>query len=287
MLQLPLDREEYIEQAYFFRVLRERIENGTPIQEVLSGVREEILATTKLPMAIDFLIGELQLKGRIGEGMERLPHYFTAFQAFIMKRAEDDRARLDFYIATRILEREAKFRSSQDMQTAALFIYQFECLARNRLGYDLGMVAIADDPSYSPAWKTWIRQARFDLGTVDFASLVYLRSQLRRDLQQEGAFQPQPAAEANPDTSVLFSTSAGRIARANRGKDPLYLFAALQRQLGYPSVPRSKTADAVHPFPPPVEARFQRLESRLALVEQEQKGGLDLTKFYKSETPDA
>jgi len=286
MHPLPLDREEYIEQAYFFRVLRERIENGTPIQEILTGVREEILATTKLPMAIDFLIGELQLKGRIGEGMGRLPHYFTAFQTFIMKRAEDDRARLDFHIAVHILEREAKFRASQDMQAAALFIYQFECIARNRLGYDLGMVAVADDPYYSPAWKAWIRRVRFDLGTVDFASLVYLQSQLYQDLQQESSYQQHSVAEDISENSVLFSTSAGRIARANRGKDPLYLFAALQRQLGYPSVPRSKTVETVHPFPPQVEARFQRLEARLALVEQEQKGGLDLTKFYKPETPE-
>ncbi|MBT5021102.1 MAG: hypothetical protein HON04_20415, partial [Planctomicrobium sp.] len=67
MVGVQLDREEYIEQAYFFRVYRERLENSTPSQEILAGLKEEVLATTKLPMAIDFLMGEIQLNGRIGD----------------------------------------------------------------------------------------------------------------------------------------------------------------------------------------------------------------------------
>ena len=50
-----LDREEYIEQAYFFRVYRERLLENVPSQEILQTIQEEILATTRLPMAIDFL----------------------------------------------------------------------------------------------------------------------------------------------------------------------------------------------------------------------------------------
>lgn len=274
-----LDREEYIEQAYFFRVLRERIENGTPVQEILAGVREEILATTKLPLAIDFLIGELQLKGKLGEGMGHLLHYFTPFQAFILQRAEDDRARLDFQIAVRILEREAEFRGSADAQPAALFIYQFECIARNRLGYDAGMAAVAEDPYYPATWRSWIKQIRFDLGAVDFASLVYRQSQQYMDeLRRQHRVPTEIAYEQAP----LFDSRAGRIARANRGKDPLYLFAALQRQLNYPVVPRPPEIRTLNPFSPQVDARFQRLEARLALLEQEQQRGLDLTRFYKN-----
>jgi hypothetical protein len=276
------DREEYVEQAYFFRVLRERIEDGTPIQEILSGVREEILATTKLPMAIDFLIGELQHQGRLGDGMKRLPHYFAPFQTYIVTKAEDDRARLDFQIALRIIEREAEFRASDELSAPALFIYQFECLARNRLGYEQGMQAIASDPYYPEQWKAWINRIRMDLGTVDFASMVYRQSQqFVIDLQRR-------REEAQiPESHILFDAQAGRIARANQGKDPLYLFAALQRQLGYPTVPRQVAAPAAPPFSPQAELRFQRIEARLALLEQEQKGGIDLTKFYKkNELPD-
>jgi len=277
-----LDREEYVEQAYFFRVLRTRIDDGTPIQEILSGVREEILATTKLPMAIEFLLGELQLKGKFGDGMERLAHYFTPFQTYITRKAEEDGARLDFKIALRILEREAEFRGSPEIQPAALFIYQFECIARNRLGYDQGMHAVSQDPYYPAEWKAWIQKIRFDLGTVDFASMVFLQSQQHLDEVRSKRHDPG----YSPESPVLFNAQAGRIARANRGKDPLYLFAALQRQLGYPVVPRVQSISTSPPFSPQAETRFQRLEARIALLEQEQKGGLDLSKFYQGQ-PDS
>ena len=76
----PLDREEYIEQTYFFRVYRERLEQNVATQDILLGIHEEILSTTRLPMAIDFLPGkwidavqkileeiQLPLNGKISE----------------------------------------------------------------------------------------------------------------------------------------------------------------------------------------------------------------------------
>ncbi len=279
MARQPLDREEYIEQAYFFRVYRERLEDGTPSQEILAGLKEEVLATTKLPMAIDFLIGEIQLNGRIGAGMERLSHYFLPFQTFIIQKAEEDYSRFDFRIALKILEGEALFRSSEDVDQAALFIYQFECLARNRLGYDHGILAISEDTAYSEPWQKWINKIRFDLGTVDFADLVYARSeQYVFDLQQQ---RKEPAFQ--PSLEVLFASHAGRIARASSGKDPLYLFAALQRQLGYPEVPQIKRSEKKQ-LNPALEARIHRLESRLALLEQENQGGIDLSSFYNQDS---
>ena len=59
------------------------------------------------------------------------------------------------------------------------------------------------------------------------------------------------------------------------------MFAALQRQLGYPRVPRvePKTADKL---PPALEARLMRLEKRITLLEAETKGtGIDLSEFMK------
>ena len=271
-----LDREEYVEQAYFFRVLGERLKDGSAIQDILVGLREEILATTRLPTAIDFLVGELKLNGRVGDGMRRLGHYFAPFQTFIISRAEEDKARLDFLVALRILEREAEFLSQGDPEPAALFVYQFECLARNRLGYDHGMLALADDPAYPEEWSHWIRRIRFELGTVDFADLIYRQSQLFWDEWHKRRGE-EPDSE---DSGALFSVAVGRIARANLGKDPLYMFAALQRQLGFPSVPRPPAPKTSPMFDPAVEARFQRLEAKLAFLEQEQRGGLDLTQFY-------
>jgi hypothetical protein len=270
-----LDREEYIEQAYFFRVYRDRLLENVPAQEILAHIREEILATTKLPMAIDFLGGELQMHGKVSAGMLRLPHYFTPFQAFVIGRAEADESKFDLRLALQILEREAEFRAEK-FHAQGLFIFQFECLARNRLGYDAGMQAIAGDPLFDANWRDWILKIRSQLGEMDFAELIYLRSQQKIEDDKRRRKTP-------PTSTPLFGVAEGRIAKANLGKDPIYMFAALQRQLGYPAVPRPKPPRSAPVFDPPVDSRFQRLEARVSLLEQEGQGNLDLTKFYKPE----
>ena len=240
-----LDREEYVEQAYFFRVYRERLEENTPSQEILAAIREEILATTKLPMAIDFLKDEVKHSGKLSTGMAHLPHYFTNFQTFVMECAEAERGRFDQIIGLKILEHEAGYLTKTPTQ-AGLFVYQFECLARNRLGYDRGLEAIAADPLYDEDWRAWIRQLRRELGAVEFSELIYRRSEhfqneQRRRKRDESFTLPYP---------VFFGVQEGRIAKANRGKDPLYMFAALQRQLDYPAVPRQRRRDdkpVIHP----------------------------------------
>lgn len=274
-----LDREEYIEQAYFFRVYRERLEDNVPAQEVLAGIGEEVLATTKLPMAIDFLKGEILLTGRISDGMARLTHYFTPFQTFIMSKADSDKSRFDQKIALLVLEREAEYRAgdpSNPPTPAGLFIYQFECIARNRLGYDAGMVAMAGDPLYDDDWREWIVKSRLRLGSTDFADMIYFRSEHYVNEQRRLTGRD----DFCPSYPVLFAAQEGRIAKANRGKDPLYMFAALQRQLGHPAVPRAKAKPKGPVIHPALEDRLQRLEQRLQLLELEQKGELDLSQFY-------
>lgn len=268
-----LDREEYIEQAYFFRTVRERLAEELPTQEILVSVREEILATTKLPMAIDVLRGEIELKGRMSEGMAALPHYFTPFQTYVIGVAELDRARFDQYTALEVLEREARYRSNQPT-CAGLFIYQFECLARNRLGYEKGMTAMAADAFYPPEWKDWILKTRRRLGAHEFADMIYYRSEYFVEERRRRTVDP----EYRPGAPVLFNRQEGRIAKAHRGKDPLYLFAALQRQLGYPAIPRVQRSDDLK-LPPHLEQRLVRIEKRIGLVESEQKGKLDLSEF--------
>lgn len=270
-----LDREEYIEQAYLFRIFRERLAESLPSQEILSSIAEEILTTTKLPMALDFLKGELLLSGRISDGMAHLEHYFTPFQTFIMAKAEEEHSRFDQQTALQILERLADYLA--EAPTApGLFIYQFECIARNRLGYDRGMTAMAEDPFYDDDWRAWIRKTRLKLGTTDFAELIYYRSE--HWLQERRRRTGQPDYRAS--YPLFFGIQEGRIAKANRGKDPLYLFAALQRHLDYPSVPRPRpkpTGPLIHPA---LEQRLQRLEQRLKLLESEGKGEFDLSQFY-------
>ena len=272
-----LDREEYIEQTHFFRVFAERLHENIPSQEVLATVQEEILSTTKLPMAIDFLRSEILLTGRISDAMTRLSHYFAPFQAFIMRQAEvEAKSRFDQFMALEILQREAEFRANNP-SPQGLFIYQFECLSRNRLGYTEGLVAIAGDPMYDDQWREWFTLLRRELGTSEFSDLLYFRSEQfvadRRRANQDPDF--------NTPYPMLFGLREGRIAKAHRKKDPLYMFAALQRHLGFPAVPRIKPKSDQSVIHPVLEQRLQQIEQILKIIQAEVKGGLDLTKFFK------
>lgn len=271
-----LDHEEYIEQAYLFRVYRERIEENVSAQEVLDGIGEEILATTRLPMAVSFLRSELMQHGRVSDGMARLSHYFTPFQTFVMNKAEEEDSRFDLRVALSILEKEAEYRS--DAATPqGLFIYQFESVARNRIGYNESLKAIAADPMYTDDWRTWIQRLPGLLGTHDFAELLYRRSAHRVDEHRRRTRNPDYQASY----PVLFGVQEGRIAKANIGRDPLYMFAALQRQLGYPKVPRPAPPRTGPQFDQAIELRFQQLEAKVQVLEGELKGTLDLSEFYK------
>ena len=85
---------------------------------------------------------------------------------------------------------------------------------------------MAGDPVYDEAWREWIMTVRRQIGLVDFADMIYVRSELYRKRRNKA------------EKPILFGEKEGRIAQANRRKDPLYLFSALQRHLGYPTVPR-------------------------------------------------
>jgi hypothetical protein len=271
-----LEREEYIEQAYFFRVYRERLGQNMATQDILVSVQEEILSTTRLPMALDFLRGEILLKGKLSDAMAQLPHYFAPFQAYVFGRAEEDKSKFDQITALHILEREADYRA-HDCSPAGLFIYQFECLSRNRLGYEDGLLAIRDDPFYDLDWRNWIQKCRRQLGSIDFADLVYFTSEQFQIDQIRMLNDP----EFKPSYPLLYGAKEGRIAKANRGKDPLYMFAAFQRQLNYPVVPkvqRSTRDDQLNPAA--LNARIVLLEKRVALLDAELKGNLQLDEFY-------
>ncbi|NIP87107.1 MAG: hypothetical protein GTO03_16705 [Planctomycetales bacterium] len=273
-----LPREELIEQAYFFRALRERTARAIPSQEVLSTIREEILATTKLPLALDFLSGELMMHGVLAPAMARLPHYFTPFQTFVMSQAEDERGRLDLQVGLLILEREAEYRAGEPTRQG-LFLYQFESICRNRLKYDPGLLAVAEDPVFDQPWREWVLTVRRQVGLVDLGDLIYVRSQHYRQRRRRAG---RVGGEEPP---VLFGEKEGRIAVATRGKDPLLLFAALHRQLGYPEVPQLKPVEQGRDVLPLLLRRVDRLEARLKLLEEEAKGGIDITQFYDGPGP--
>jgi hypothetical protein len=267
-----LDREEHIEQAYFFQAFRERLLDGMPAQDILARVGEELLSTTRLPMAISFLLAEIKLSGVMSPAMARIGHYFTPFQAHVVTQAELDASRFSMDQALLILEREARYKS-KDLTTAGLFVFQFETLSRNRLGYGKGLEAMAGDPFYSEEWRDYIYQLRSRLGDVDFADLIYVRSAFF--LQERRRLNP----EFRPKYPVLFGEKEGKIARANRGRDPLYLFSALQRQLGYPEVPRPRRADEAEARIAVLEQRVMLLENRVRALESATPDEVDLSQL--------
>ena len=274
----PLGHEEYVEQAHFFGALAERMQADVPAQEVLQSVREEVLATTKLPMAIDFMLSELRHVGVFSTAMAKLSHYFTPFQSYVIAEAENDRGRFDLRIGLEVLQHEAAYRSGEPTRQG-VFLYQFETLCRNRLGYDRGLDAVAADPAFDDTWRAWIATIRRQVGMVDIADLIYVRSELyrRRSMRHSAG----DGDTDSPEMLILFGEQEGRIALANRKKDPLYLFAAFHRQLGYPEVPRPAPPDEEKALLPQIARRLEQLEKRISLVEEEQRGGFDLTKFYQ------
>ncbi len=271
-----LDREEYIEQAYFFRTLRERILEGMATQEVLNRIDQEILSTTRLPYAISFLASEVKHTGLLSTGFTRLAHYFTRFQAFVIENTEAENRRFSIDTGLLVLEREAEYRAGR-VTPAGLFVYQLEVISRNRLGYDEGLMSMAADAVYDEAWSEFFDLVRRQLGLIELGELIYLRSEsyvLEQRRIEPGYEPPKPP---------LFGEKEGKIARANRGRDPLFLFAALQRQLGYPIVPRPKPRDDPSQRIEALQRKVRDLEMRLKLLEAEVRGQVDLTQFGKPE----
>ena len=85
--------------------------DGLPAQEILSRIGEELLSTTKLPLAVSFLHAEIKGTGLMAPAMARIGHYFTAFQTHVISQAEIAMSRFSMEQALLILEREAKYKS--------------------------------------------------------------------------------------------------------------------------------------------------------------------------------
>lgn len=270
-----LPAEEYVEQAYLFRGLADRTKAGEPIQELLKHLREEILATTNLPHAIDYLLAELSHVGTMASAMGKMHHYFAPFQTYLISEAEREQGRFDMNQALVILEREAKMRS-ESVDAISLFFFQFEVICRNRLTYDLGLAAMSGDSFYDDDWTKWLLDVRHKIGIVDIADLVYVHSEYYQQRQEQTG-----TSETEMPDPILFGKKEGRVALANRNKETLYFFAALQRQLKYPPVPRPRRKDPNEDMLPKLIRKLERFELRLKLLEDEQRDqGIDLSQFY-------
>jgi hypothetical protein len=129
---------------------------------------------------------------------------------------------------------------------------------------------MAADPIYTEDWQDYILTLRTRLGDVDFADLIYVRS------EQYAKERQQLNPEFTPKFPTLFGEKEGKIARANRGRDPMYLFSALQRQLGYPEVPRPRRPDELEARVLLLEQKIAQLENRLKVAESDMQQDVDL-----------
>ncbi len=123
---------------------------------------------------------------------------------------------------------------------------------------------MAADPFYTEDWQDYILTLRTRLGDVDFADLIFVRSEYF--IKERTRLNP----EFVPKFPALFGEKEGKIARANRGRDPMYLFSALQRQLGYPEVPRPRRPDELEARVLLLEQKIAQLENRLKATESDQ-----------------
>ncbi len=196
-----------------------------------------------------------------------------------MEEAEAERGRFDLLMALRILQAEADYRTRSENRQG-LFFFQFEVLCRNRLRYDPGIKAMSEDPVYDAAWREWLLVLRRQVGFIDLADMIFVRSQEYFDRRAE------ELGITEPEAPLLFGKKEGKIAFANHKRDPLFLFAAMQRHLDYPPVPRPKPVDTDVDLVPLLMRRIERLETRIKLMDEEQrKGALDITKFYQGPMP--
>src|SRR5262249_41888183 len=136
-----------------------------------------------------------------------------------------------------------------------------------------GLETMIADPFYDEDWRTFLQAVRHQVGIVEFADIIYVRSELYvKDHRRK-----QPDYE--PPLPPLFGEKEGKIAKANRGRDPLYLFSALQRQLGCPEVPRPKPRDDLEAKLEALRARVRELETKLKVIDAELKGQVDVTQL--------
>ena len=129
-----------------------------------------------------------------------------------MGEAENDARRFDLRIGLVILAREADYRA-EGVTRQGLFVYQFEVLCRNRLGYDVGLDAMSRDPAYDEPWRNWILTVRRQIGIVDLADLIFVRSEFyheRRAVERGGRAEDAATARPRPRPRGSPRCSAGR-----------------------------------------------------------------------------
>ena len=264
---MPLDREEYVEQAYFFQTLRERMQQDMSTQDLLVAIRQEILATTMLPFALDFMAGELRLTGGFATAMARLPHYFTPFQTYVVGEAEKAEGRFDFRIALEILQREVEYRAAGRRRKASSSISSrpsaATAWATTAAWRPSPPIAIFDEN-----WREWILTVRRQVGLIDFG---------RHDLRPQRALS-QDAGEGREADPVRRKGGANRAGQSPQGSALSVFGAAAALGLSERAAAAARGHAAISSAR--LQQRVDRLETRVEAFEEELRGGINLSRFY-------
>ena len=132
----------------------------------------------------------------------------------MIRQAENEKSRFPMTTALLLLEREATYRANGPTKQG-LFVYHFESIARNRLGYLDGLEAMAADPFYDDLWaRGYFDDLRKQVGEIDVCDLVYLRSEFHVTEEQRR----NPTYE--PGHPPLFGEKEGKIAKASAQSRP-------------------------------------------------------------------
>ena len=148
--------------------------------------------------------------------MSRLSHYFLLIRPLSFNRlkmiAVDSTCKLPWLSCNR---RQISYRIRRPRS------FSINSRRLRRLPFDRTS-AMAKDPIFDPDWSEWIYIVRRQVGIVDLADLIFGERSLFRAVS---ATWPK----------VMRSLATKRADRWAIGTNPLLLFAALQRHLGYQS----------------------------------------------------
>ena len=224
-----LEREEYIEQAYFFHAFRERLLDGLPAQDILARIGEELLSTTRLPLAVSFLYTDIKGSGLMAPAMSRIGHYFTPFQTHVIDQAEQDTSRFAMEQALLILERRGEVQGREPLPARPVRLPVRVALAQppglhqgpgrhgRRPVLQRGLAGLHPDPP-QPAGRRRFR--RPDLRALrvlhqgTHAAQPRVRPQVPRALRREGGQDRPRQPRARPDVPLLGPAAAARIPRS-------------------------------------------------------------------------
>ena len=137
-----LDHDEYVEQAHFFRTLGERLPQNMPLQDLLLSCRTRSWRPRScLRVGVSARRAETFRRDRRGDG-EAAALFHARSRPTSCRRRKTSEVVLTCGWLSNCCACEAEYLA-RGATRQGMFMYQFECLCRNRLRYERGLDAMA------------------------------------------------------------------------------------------------------------------------------------------------